>query len=414
VSSTIEEENHKRHRKHKVQFRGVIARKVIATILTGIVVAGCSLYVARRPMDFRVYHYGARGVFDGTKPVYGLTSGLGWPMHYRYPPLFLLLFAPFAQLPLGVAAAIWLVLKATVLAVLVAAVCDRRLCQSWIIPLLLAGPFVIEDFRYGNAQFFVFALTAATFLLCRKRPLLASASLAFGIAIKVWPLFFIPYFIVRNQWRIAAYSLIITLILTLLPSVYFGAGGNQSLLRQWFDQELSTQTGQEEIWFPSQSLRGVLMRYLTVLDYSQVPDSNYPHVNVAGWNPETVRAIWLVTAGAAYVGFLWFAHKYRKTDGWIESALGLCLVGLLEPFTQKYALVILLWPAMIAAGALVKPAARYLIYGSIAFVLIQPVIPGSASTRLMQAMGFDFAATVLLALALITFSQLRYDSLILK
>ena len=52
-------------------------------------------------MDFRVYHYGARGVFDGTRPVYGLTSGLGWPMHYRYPPLFLLLFAPLAALPLG-------------------------------------------------------------------------------------------------------------------------------------------------------------------------------------------------------------------------------------------------------------------------------------------------------------------------
>ena len=53
------------------------------------------------PMDFRVYHYGARGVFDGTRPVYGLSSGLGWPMHYRYPPLFLLLFAPLAALPIG-------------------------------------------------------------------------------------------------------------------------------------------------------------------------------------------------------------------------------------------------------------------------------------------------------------------------
>src|SRR6185436_19542700 len=204
-------------------------------------------------MDFRVYHYGARGVFDGSRPVYGLTSGMGWPMHYRYPPLFLPLFAPFAWLPLGISAAVWLILKAAALAALVAAVYHRRLCQSWILPVLLAGPFVIEDFRYGNAQFFVFALTAACFLLCRKRPILAAAALALGIAIKVWPLFFIPYFVVRNQWRLAAWSLIITILLTLLPSVYFGFGGNLSLLRQWFDQGRSTQTGQEEIWFPSQS-----------------------------------------------------------------------------------------------------------------------------------------------------------------
>ena len=60
-------------------------------------------HVFNHPMDFRVYHYGARGVFDGTRPVYGPTSGLGWPMHYRYPPLFLLLFDTDAALELELA-----------------------------------------------------------------------------------------------------------------------------------------------------------------------------------------------------------------------------------------------------------------------------------------------------------------------
>src|ERR1043165_624421 len=72
-------------------------------------------YVSERPMDFRVYHYGARGVFDGTRPVYGHNSGIGWPMHYRYPPFFLLLFSPFALLPLKSGAAIWLILKVMLL-----------------------------------------------------------------------------------------------------------------------------------------------------------------------------------------------------------------------------------------------------------------------------------------------------------
>src|SRR5437764_8802778 len=80
-----------------------------------VIALGFAYHVAGHPMDFRVYHYGARGVFDGTRPVYGQTSGLGWPMHYRYPPLVLLLFAPFALLPLGPAAALWVVLKVAVL-----------------------------------------------------------------------------------------------------------------------------------------------------------------------------------------------------------------------------------------------------------------------------------------------------------
>src|SRR5258705_2464029 len=83
---------------------------------------GFAYHVALYPMDFRVYHYGARGVFDGTRPMYGLTSGLGWPMHYRYPPLFLLLFAPFAALPLGWAAALWVVFKVLVLVWLLRAI----------------------------------------------------------------------------------------------------------------------------------------------------------------------------------------------------------------------------------------------------------------------------------------------------
>ena len=76
---------------------------IAALIVAGILAA--AWYVAARPMDFRVYYYGAQGVFDGSRPVYGPSSGLGWPMHYRYPPLFLLLFAPFSWLPLGLSAA---------------------------------------------------------------------------------------------------------------------------------------------------------------------------------------------------------------------------------------------------------------------------------------------------------------------
>src|SRR5207302_4967302 len=100
--------------------------RYVALIAAIILALAGAYYVSSRPMDFRVYYYGARGVSDGTRPFYGPGSGMGWPMHYRYPPLFLLLFAPLAMLPLGWAAAIWVVGKVAVLVVLLRAL-ERRL-----------------------------------------------------------------------------------------------------------------------------------------------------------------------------------------------------------------------------------------------------------------------------------------------
>jgi len=311
-------------------------------------------------MDFRVYHYGARGVFDGTRPVYGQTSGLGWPMHYRYPPLFLLLFVPFTWLPLGQSAGLWVVLKVAVLVLLLREIAERgdfkgRTPNSFLIPLLFITPYLIEEFRYGNAQFFIVALTAFGLLWARERPMFAAGSLALAISIKVWPLFFVPYLAVRREWKVVGYTMALVLLLAILPSVYFGFSGNLNLLAQWFAQESHTQLGESEIWFPNQSLRGVMMRYLTVIDYSQVPDSNYAQVNLASLNPEAVRRAWMVLAGTAYAAFLLMAYRRRNGDGWLDHALAFCLLAILEPFTQKYALAVLLWPAAAAASSSTVP-----------------------------------------------------------
>src|SRR5262249_8525734 len=274
-------------------------------------------------MDFRVYHYGARGVFDGSRPVYGLSSGLGWPMHYRYPPLFLLLFAPFAMLPLGSAAAVWVVAKIVVLVWVIHAMRKRVLPSVeavsirphwYIVSILFITPYLIEEFRYGNAQFFVLALTIAALLTVRDRPLLAAASLALGIAIKVWPMFFLPYLAVRREWKTVFYSVAFVAVFAIVPSLYFGFGENQRLLGEWFTQEYQTQLGPNEIWFPNQSLRGVLMRYLTVIDYSQVPDPNYAQVNVASLNPLAVRVAWIILAVVIYGGLLFVANRQREND----------------------------------------------------------------------------------------------------
>jgi hypothetical protein len=377
---------------------------------------GFAAYSFQHPMDFRVYHYGARGVFDGSRPVYGRGSGLGWPMHYRYPPLFLLLFAPFAAIPLGWGAALWTFLKCVTLAFLVRYIWARAgptsNREAWVIPLLLASPYVVEELRYGNAQFFVFALCVVAFISLRNRPVWAAGALGLAISLKVWPLYFVPYLGARREWKVAAWTLAVVAILMLIPSFYFGPVGNLRLLNQWAHQELTTQTGESEVWFPSQSLRGVLMRYLTPIDYSVVPDSNYPLVNFASLAPNLVRNASLALAGIGYCALLAAvrrcANMKTSAQNWLMwDALAFAALPLIQPFTQKYALVVLLFPAMIAGrvvgrgGQASKGAtARWLLYSAIAFALAQPFIPGSPEQRLMQALGFDFVTATLLVLFL--------------
>jgi hypothetical protein len=224
--------------------------------------------------------------------------------------------------------------------------------------------------------------------------------LALGISIKVWPAFFLPYLVVRREWKAVGWTVVLVLLFALLPSVYFGFSENLDLLGQWFGQEFRTQLSESEIWFPNQSLRGTLMRYLTVIDYSQVPDSNYAAVNVASLDPAVVRALWLMLSGTIYAGFLLVAQRRRDTDGWMDHALAFSLLPLLEPFTQKYAMAILLWPAIAAALLLTQSRLRLLVYAATIFALIQPLTPGATAQRFMQVLGFDFMATLLLAIAL--------------
>src|SRR5688572_21800235 len=101
------------------------SRNVWLMIGVAFIAAGFAYYATGHPMDFRVYHYGTRGFFDGSRPMYGPASGLGFPLHYRYPPLFMFLFLPLSALPLQVSVAIWVVLKVLVLVWLVRAVARR-------------------------------------------------------------------------------------------------------------------------------------------------------------------------------------------------------------------------------------------------------------------------------------------------
>jgi hypothetical protein len=98
------------------------------------------------------------------------------------------------------------------------------------------------------------------------------------------------------------------------------------------------------------------------------------------------------------------ANRGREVNEWLDHALAFCLVALLEPFTQKYVMAVLLWPALTAGSLMTRPAQpalRILIYMATVLALVQPLIPGSNAQRLMQVLGLDFVAATLLCSAYI-------------
>lgn len=381
-------------------------------VLVGLAVPIVIYDASRMWSDFVVYHHTGRALLEAGGPLYGPNSGLGWPQYFRYPPLFILLFLPLAILPLPIAAGLWAALKFVVLYFLVRSLARRLkfpISGYWsLIPLLACAPFLIQEFRNGNVQFLVFALVASALLALPGRPRLAAVTLGLAIILKVWPLFFVPYLAARRQFRVAAMTLGVLVLLALLPGVYFGWSGNLNLLHQWAEQEWGTGSLSNAIWYPSQSLGGILNTYLNKTDRSKWPDPNYPDLQLFSVDPTVLRILWMTLVGIGYSGLLWVARRRSDSSSWLTDALAFAALPLLQPFAHRIVFVVLLWPLMFVAAMLSSDnftaRSKYLLYIAVTIFATESFLPGSKLHRLLEVGGLDFLATSLLVAGLLVAS----------
>ena len=379
------------------------------TVLFWAGAAALSFWASRFAIDFSVYWTIAIAHIRDGRALY-VSDFLPWPMWYRYPPLFVWLFAPLALLPFRAAAFVWALGKCAVGARLL-----RELLAgvdlSWRAGLLaaaVAGPYVLSELRYGNAQFYVFALVATALLAARTRPNLAGSLLGLAVALKVWPLFFVPYLAARRLWRVAGLAVVAGAALTLLPALWTGFGAHWLNLQAWYAQESAIAADAGRIWFPSQSLLGVLTRHLTLVDWSAAPDPDYPQVNWLALDAAAVRTAWLVLVALGYGGLLWLARRLPQSCHFRLHGIAFCALILLEPFAQKQsAFTVLLWPALAASALALPPWSRRALSAAAALSLLQVLTFSSPLQRLYQVVGLDALVVLLLALALLPFRENR-------
>jgi hypothetical protein len=117
--------------------------------------------------------------------------------------------------------------------------------------------------------------------------------------------------------------------------------------------------------------------------------------------PIFIRAVWLGLVASLYAGLLAITASRKTVLFGVIEALAFTALILLEPFSQKYTLVVLLWPAIVAGRLAVKSRARGILWVAIVLSCVQPLMYTRNAQRLLQVLGLDFLLTVLLAAFLV-------------
>src|SRR5437588_3969409 len=213
--------------------RRFIAAFVIAAVLIG---AAAPTFLRtwsgrRYPDDFAVVYSAARAM-SNQADIYAGTHGM-----YIYSPFLAFIFQPLAALPEGVAANVWLILSAIII-LAASMIAARKVTESWrlsekendsSIPwlisaaaLLLSVGKVRSDLYLGQTDCLILVGLAGVLWWIDRRPLLAGVAVGATANIKYLALIFVPYFLIKRNYRAAIASLVSFLIFFALPAVEVG------------------------------------------------------------------------------------------------------------------------------------------------------------------------------------------------
>jgi hypothetical protein len=386
-------------------------RFLLYGLLTALAVLTSSLL--SRNIDFSVYWYGAGRIADRSRALYGPASGVGFPMNYRYPPLTYLLLWPLSRLPLYWAGFTWMVgawTAAVAAVVLTVHTVRLRFSKAAVVAAsayMLA--YVVLAIRSGNVQPYLIAMILAAIVLSDSRGWASAFLLALAISFKVWPVFFLPCFVRRQRRAVLVRLIPAMLLLWVAPLLLWSPFHYLDLIRQWYDSEFQSAIAYSELWyFPGQSLRGVLLRYLTA---SSPWINGFPDVHLTSLSPATVVVTWAVVASLLYLAAFIAMLQSDTRKQWVWDGLFFALFSILQPFCLKSSMISL-GPAVLVAAALCseetrlfqstpEKAARLLFFAACGVSLCGAVLQYKPLLRLLLALGLDFYAALLLVASLL-------------
>lgn len=254
-------------------------------------------------IDLDVYRAGALAVSTGSD-LYGPLPGLD--LVFTYPPFAGIVFQPLGWVPYPVASVVVSGLSVAALALTVR-ICVRELGWSWGSAgflLLLASMWLFpvrQTFGYGQINILLMALIVIDLFIGRGRRW-QGLLLGVAISIKLTPLVFLGYFLVKRQWKplvLAVGAFVGSQLVALLVMPH-------DFTRFWAQALFETGRVGDQFITTNQSLTGLLHRI-----------------------PVTSSTVWLVVSAVVIVWGLMLARALVRQGEDLAAASVVGLIGLL-------------------------------------------------------------------------------------
>lgn len=332
----------------------------------------------------------------------------------EYPnlPMMLLILKPFYALGKIPGSLLWMTFKLLWAIIIVyVALSYAQNFPNWAKILAVALTFRIfsSDMTHGNVNLLIGGLVVLSLWLFRNhKDTLCGLTIGLASVLKVTPLLFIPYFIVKKQWRVVIFSFVgILLFLVVLPSLFLGWDYNNALILGWGEQMLypfiSGEVLQMQVDHINQSLTGVFHRLLT--DCIAIERGAHK-INIASLAPSQVGLLIKVVCVVLFAIIWMFArtNENRSHIGYLgEFAMVFLAMLLMSERTWKHHQILLILPHIFLLSHLftvknpTKTTVFYLLVISCFFhTFSSSFLWGKSLSAFLEAYGVHFWSNIML------------------
>ena len=214
-------------------------RRLILGLAILLLAAGLAFTfkIAPKMPDFEVYWRAASRALAG-EPLYRPEDG-HWL--FKYLPVFAIVIAPIALLPIQAAKAIWFIATLASLALLLRVsllLLPRLEKPAWLLvlaTLVVMGKFYAHELTLGQSNLLLAAAVAGAMLaMKRRREVLAGVLVVVAIVLKPYAVILLPWLLARRQRGSIASAAIGIAIALLLPIAWYGVEPAVRLHLDWW------------------------------------------------------------------------------------------------------------------------------------------------------------------------------------
>ncbi len=290
--------------------------------------------------------------------------------------------------------------------------------SPWIaaVPSFAMLTSIFDMFDLGQPNLLLLAMMLCGFwLMLKGRGWSAGALFALATAIKAFPVAVLPYLLWRRKWIPAAsMAAFLVAFLIVLPAPIRGFDRNISELTNWYRGMVGSSSEQgfgqrpEQNWsWVNQSVIAITHRLVRPINYNQEdPNDPVEMMNIIDVDYKTANVIVAVVCGVIGLGFLWLMPPLARTTARSnaeEIAILFCLMTIASPLARQYYFIWLFFPVTVLVHRAAydpRKGARLLSCGALALAAALMLLSLPFFPHLFQALGNNFAATMIIAATL--------------